>query len=350
MPVSVVVGGQYGSEGKGKIALELVRRDRSIRNVVRPGGTNSGHTAYCENGKRMIVRQLPAGAIDGNVRAILPPGSYIDVALLKRELQELKLPSSHLAIDPRAHVITVEHIEWERSSLLSQQIGSTTSGTGAAVLSRLARAAPAFPSATLASEIPELLPYLQDTTELLHSALSAGERVLIEGTQGFGLSPLHGNSWPQATGRDTTAAAFLSEAGISPLHVDEIVLVIRSFEIRVAGNSGPLANEITWDEISRLRGSVVQPEETSVTKRVRRVGHFDSEIVRKAILANSPTKIALNHVDYVDAAVTNMGVLTAKARTFVRSVEDAIGQEVGYVGTSPTMTIFAQEEAHGRAA
>lgn len=350
MPVSVVVGGQYGSEGKGKIALELVRRDSSIRNVVRPGGTNSGHTAYRENGKRLVVRQLPAAAIDRNVRVVLPAGSYIDIALLKRELNELQLPPSHLAIDPRAHVITGEHIQWEKSALLSQHIGSTASGTGAAVLSRLARTAPSFPGATLASQVPELLPYLQETSELLHIALSAGERVLIEGTQGFGLSPLHGNSWPKATGRDTTAAAFLSEAGISPLHVDEVVLVIRSYEIRVAGNSGPLASEITWEEIASLRGVYVQPEETSVTKRVRRVGHFDSEIVKRAILANSPTKIALNHVDYVDAGVIDKVVLTAKARAFVNSVEDAIGSKIDYVGTGPATTVFVRGEAHDRAA
>jgi adenylosuccinate synthase len=211
--------------------------------------------------------------------------------------------------------------------------------------------ATSFPPSVVASDVPELTPFIQDTSELLESVLAAGDRVLIEGTQGFGLSPLHGNSWPKATGRDTTAAAFLSEAGVSPLHVDDVVLVIRSFEIRVAGNSGPLAHETTWDELSRLRGAFIEPEETSVTRRVRRVGHFDPEIVRRAIVANAPTRIALNHLDYVDPQpATAAKALSAKARSFVDFVEDAIKREIDLVGTGPDSTIYTRERAHGRAA
>ena len=86
MPVSVVVGGQYGSEGKGKIALETVRRDTTTTLVVRPGGTNSGHTGFSRTGHRHILRQLPAAAIDGRVGVIIPAGSYVDPLLLLREI------------------------------------------------------------------------------------------------------------------------------------------------------------------------------------------------------------------------------------------------------------------------
>lgn len=344
MPVSVIVGGQYGSEGKGKVALELVRRDPNIRMVVRPGGTNSGHTAYTRDGRRVVLRQLPAAAIDCDVKVILPAGSYIDVELLKREVADIALPASMLIIDPRAHVIRREHVEWEREASLTHSIGSTGSGTGAAVISRLARMAPGVPSSTLASEIPELIPYIGDAAFYLAGALTAGERVLVEGTQGFGLSPLHGDAWPKATSRDTTAAAFLSECGLSPLDVDQVVLVLRCHPIRVAGDSGPLLGETDWGLIASQAGlSNDLREYTSVTRKVRRVGVFDEGLVRRAIAANSPTHIVLNHVDYVDAAVAGSANLTAKARAFIRNVEQSIGRSVSFFGTDGrTMHVSAQ--------
>ena len=90
---------------------------------------------------------------------------------------------------------------------------------------------------------------------LLRQHLDAGERLVLEGTQGFGLSLVHSSYYPFVTSRDTTAAAFVSEAGFSPLDVDEIVLVIRAFPIRVGGNSGPLPNEIDWHTLSTESGS-----------------------------------------------------------------------------------------------
>src|SRR5712672_1885487 len=81
MPVSVVVGGQFGSEGKGKVALEIVRRDRTVAAAIRVGGTNSGHTAVAADGQTYALRQLPAASVDRSVRVILPPGSYIDLEI-----------------------------------------------------------------------------------------------------------------------------------------------------------------------------------------------------------------------------------------------------------------------------
>jgi adenylosuccinate synthase len=195
---------------------------------------------------------------------------------------------------------------------------------------------PNVPPAILAAETAELLPYIRDTSLVMREALCAGERILIEGTQGFGLSPVHGDAWPKCTSRDTTAAAFLSEAGISPLLVDEIVLVIRCHPIRVAGDSGPLKGETSWAQISDEAGLEIAPELTSVTQKIRRVGVFDPSIVRRAIIANSPTKIVLNHLDYVDPLSRGAFHLTRKARDFVRSVEHEIGQLVDEVGTSET--------------
>lgn len=335
MPVSIVVGGQYGSEGKGKVALELVRRDPSIRAVVRPGGTNSGHTGYTKDGRRIILRQLPAAAIDGGVTVILPAGSYIDAGLLKREVEQLGLAPPQLIIDPRANIISQAHTDWESRAGLVQGVGSTGSGTGAAVLSRLMRGSGDLPQSVSAREVASLVPYLAETGPIMDGLLRQGFRILLEGTQGYGLSPLHGDAWPHCTSRDTTAAAFLSEAGLAPLTVDEVVLVIRCHPIRVAGNSGPLALETTWSEIGQAAGAPHDLSElTSVTQKVRRVGHFDATIVRKAIAANQPTKIVLNHLDYVDWRVREG--LTPKALGFIRSIEAEIDRVIDWVGVGPT--------------
>ena len=190
-----------------------------------------------------------------------------------------------------------------------------------------------------AEEVNELQPYLQDTGSALRRLLEDGKRVVIEGTQGFGLSLLQGGYWPKATSRDTTAAGFLAEAGLSPLDVDDITLVIRCHPIRVAGNSGPLSGETSWEQIAVEAGITDHIREfTTVTARLRRVGRFDPEIVRRAIQANHPSRIVLNHLDYVDPPVRD-GLLTSKARSFVEKVETEIGRQIHWLGTGRDQVI-----------
>lgn len=334
MPVSIVIGGQYGSEGKGKVALETVRRDALATLAVRPGGTNSGHTGFTMDGHRHILRQLPAAAIDGKVGIIIPAGSYVDPQLLLSEIAETGIDPSSVHVDPRAHVITNEHRKWEHDSSLTETIGSTGSGTGAAVLSRLARYAPGLPNGRPAGDDEILRRFLHDTVSIMRSALDRGERIVIEGTQGFGLSPIHGDVWPKATSRDTTAAAFLSEAGLAPHDVDDIVLVIRSHPIRVAGDSGTLLDETSWAEIARLSGGPwTQGELTSVTRRTRRVGGFNAEVVRRAIAINQPHRIVLNHLDQVDYTISNTEKMTERVQLFINNVEHQINRKINEIGT-----------------
>jgi adenylosuccinate synthase len=336
MPVSIVVGGQFGSEGKGKVALEIVRRDATVAAVVRVGGTNSGHTAIGRDAKTYVLRQLPAAAADRSVQVVLPPGSFIDLPILRRELKQLEIGPDRVAISPMARIISDQHKDWERASELGQAIGSTQSGTGAAVLAMTARGAGNLPlTSTQAEDVPELQPFLSDTTSLMRKLLNNGRRVLIEGTQGFGLSLLQGGYWPKATSRDTSAAGFTAEAGLSPRDVDDVTMVIRCHPIRVAGESGHLTGETTWERIAADAGLPAGHQEfTTVTGRVRRVGHFDAELVRRAIGTNHPDRIVLNHLDYVDWQVRS-GALTEKARSFVERVEDQIDHRVDWIGTSP---------------
>jgi adenylosuccinate synthase len=335
MAVSIVVGGQFGSEGKGKVAQHLTRARRAAA-VVRVGGTNSGHTSLGAGDELRVLRQLPTAALEPDVLCVLGAGSYIDVGLLLAEIADVGLPAERLAIDPNAMLITAADREAERQSGLVERIGSTCSGTGAAVARRIARGS----AEDLAQAAPELAPYLRPTRELMRDLVARGERVIVEGTQGFGLSLLHTPHFPKATSRDTTAAGALAEAGLSPLDVDEVVLVLRAFPIRVAGDSGPFgAPEIDWETVACEGGHEVPlAEHTSVTRRLRRIARFDPLLVRAAIAVNNPSLVVLNHVDYVDAEGRG-GWLTARGRSFVDEVSASIGRGVDYVGLGPDLLV-----------
>lgn len=339
MPVSVIVGGQFGSEGKGKVALRTAI-DRKARAVVRVGGTNSGHTAFDESGKRWALRQLPVSVLAPNAIAVLPPGALIDPAIFLEEVAQLELGPERVFVSPFASVITGEDKAAEQQAGLTKTIGSTGSGTGAALLRRIGR----MNDSVLARECVLLQPFLHETDVFLGKLLAERERVVIEGSQGFGLSLLHGGYYPKATSRDTTAAGFLSETGLSPFEVDDIALVIRSFPIRVAGDSGKLTGETSWSEIARNSGLPSDYHElTTATKKVRRVGRFDAELVRRAIAANKPNRIILNHFDYVDDRIRN-GEFSQAALDFIeKNVEAAIGQSVDQVGIGPNTLLDRNE-------
>ncbi|MHC1744967.1 MAG: adenylosuccinate synthetase [Syntrophobacteraceae bacterium] len=329
MPVSIVVGGQYGSEGKGKVAHYLAR-EMNASFVVRCGGPNSGHTVIDEQGSARIFRQLPTAAILPGVKLAICAGSYIDLDVLFSEIDETNLDTDRLIIDPNAVIITQDLKAREVKNGLMGRIGSTGSGTGAAVAARAIR----DPSLTFVKDMPELTPFKAKVSTLLRNALEQQKRIIIEGTQGFGLSPLHARDYPYATSRDTTAAAFLAEAGLSPVDVDDVVLTIRTFPIRVAGNSGPLADEIDWETIG-LEGGHPNPivEKTSVSKKIRRVARFSPEIVRQAIEVNRPSRIVLNHLDYLDCKYNCEQV--DKVVKFVKSVESSIGAHIDFLGFGP---------------
>jgi len=331
MPISVVVGGQFGSEGKGKVALAIARETRA-RIVVRVGGTNSGHTAVDDAGKTWALRQLPVSVLAPTATAVLPPGAIIDPEIFHREISELKIARRRVIVSPWATVISKVDKEAERADGLVDRIGSTGSGTGAALVRRIQRQDGKH---TLAKDCRSLREYLADTASVMREALNRNDRVVIEGSQGFGLSVLHGGYYPKATSRDTTAATFLGESGLSPRDVDDVALVLRCHPIRVAGKSGPLKGETSWAEIAKKAGLPADYVElTTATKRVRRVGTFDAELVKRAIDANSPSRIVLNHFDYVDAGVREHS-FNDRSREFLAMVEDSIGHRIDWIGISP---------------
>ena len=336
MPVSIVVGGQFGSEGKGKTALEIVRRSELPVIVIRVGGPNSGHTAYDRSGKKHVLRQLPAACIDQDVEVVLPAASFIDVDVLEAEIAELGYPKERIHIARDARIVREEHREWEKNGNLTTSIGSTGSGVGAAVMAAVARGAENFGlPAPRASDERRLAKYVNnDVNERVRCHLDEGKRVVIEGTQGFGLSLYEGGYWPQVTSRCTTAAGALSESGLSPVDVDDITMVIRSYPIRVAGKSGPLKGETTWEVVSKAaEGRQAVVEYTSVTGRARRVGTFDAELVRRALVFNAPTRLVLNHMDYLGSE-EELVDSTSGVRRFLDAVEAKIKRRVDWLGFS----------------
>jgi adenylosuccinate synthase len=333
MPITIVVGGQFGSEGKGKVCAYLALHD-SPSIMVRCGGPNSGHTVYI-HGKKIVMKQLPVGAIMTHCRLLVPAGGCIRVEILKEEIRKYAIDSSRIGIDPNAVVIQDTHIANESYAKLGMRIGSTLSGTGGAVVARAGRSE----GVSLAKDSDDLRDFLTDVADEVSRAHRSGKNVLIEGTQGFGLSIYHTQHYPYATSRDTTAAGFASEVGISPRDVDRIVMVIRSFPIRVGGNSGPLKHEITWQDV---RNCASAPDEileyTSVTQGLRRVGEFDPDIVKRAIMVNKPSDIILNHLDYVDWTVRGLRTsvnLSPRVLSYVSDIEEKIAQRITCVGTGP---------------
>jgi adenylosuccinate synthase len=340
MPVTVVVGGQYGSEGKGKVAHYLAQ-EMNASVAIRCGGPNSGHTVIDPKGKAIILQQLPTASILPDITSVLCAGSYIDLDILLSEIEIAGVDSSRLLIDPNAVMITADYKEREKKGELTKSIGSTASGTGEAVVQRIRRQR----DIVFANDVKELSGYIRDTKSFMRDQLDKNERIILEGTQGYGLSLLHSEHYPYITSRDTTAAAFISEAGLSPLDVDDVVLTIRAFPIRVGGNSGPLPHEIDWKTItSESQSRVPLIEHTSVTQKIRRVARFDPVIVKQAIQANQPTRIVLNHMDYIDATCSGISRLTSEAFKFVRRVEETIDNQVDYFGFGPSSFLMSPRE------
>ncbi len=333
MPLTVIVGGQYGSEGKGKVTSYLALRD-NVDIVVRCGGPNSGHTVDF-GGQRHELRSLPAGFLNQRTRLLLAAGSLINPEILLTEIKMVGIDVRRVGIDRHAGIISSHDGQEEAKLHLRDRLGSTLSGTGVVVANRALRKS----EFKLAKDVPELQRYLTDVSAEVNTVLDKGGNVIIEGTQGYGLSVYHSPHYPYATSRDTTAGGFLSEVGVSPRLVTDIIMAVRTYPIRVAGNSGPLPNEITWEDVRERSGYPTDIREfTTTTKKLRRVGLFDLALVQKAAIVNRPTQIALHGADYlsyVNKSVHSYQKLDGATIAFIEELEETIHVPVTTIGTGP---------------
>src|SRR2546427_1253040 len=138
MSLWVVVGGQFGSEGKGKVSAFITRQE-SIDVCVRCGGPNSGHSFVDEKGRTIVLRQLPTGYVSSRTRLFIPAGALIDPGVLYNEIQALGIPRDRIGIDPGCFIIEEKDREAERDLRLRERISSTLSGVGSAVSRRVLR-------------------------------------------------------------------------------------------------------------------------------------------------------------------------------------------------------------------
>lgn len=340
--VDVIVGGQYGSEGKGQIAAYLAK-DYDV--LLRVGGPNAGHTV---SGREEVFtyHQLPSGAKDTDALLLLGPGMTIDVEGLLREVADCKVTPERLFIDPLAIIIEPE--DKIRETGLRAAISSTASGSGSAASRRIMGRGD--PTVRLARDVAVLRPYVGDsppyrgrTLTQLELAYSKGYSILFEGTQGSGLSIFHG-PYPHVTSRDTNVSGCLAEAGISPSRVRKILMVVRPTPIRVANpeggsvTSGALKHEVDFRAVAKKASldadDVLKHEKTSTTKRDRRVGWFEWEQFRQACALNVPTDIVLTFADYLDSR-------NGQARRFEQLAKDTIKfiEELEHVAGAPVTLV-----------
>jgi adenylosuccinate synthase len=336
--VDVLVGGEYGSEGKGHIASHLAREYDLL---VRVGGPNAGHKVF-EDPEPYTHHLLPSGTRCSNARLLIGPGAVLSVAGLLKEVAECGVSSQRLSIDPQAMIIEDVDRERERESLV-RSIGSTGQGVGAATARKIMRGAHK-PPVRLARDIKDFKPFLRETRDVLDRAFQAAERIFLEGTQGTGLS-LHHGYYPHVTSRDTTVAGCLAEAGISPGRVRKTIVVCRSYPIRVQDpspteTSGPMSQNLTWKEISRRSGiaeaELRRVERTSTTDRKRRVGEFDWNLLRRAVSLNAPTDIALTFADYIrieNRDARRFEQLTLDTIRFIEEIERVASAPVSLIST-----------------
>jgi len=326
--MTIVVGGQYGGEGKGKVCAYLAAT-RRYGAVCRLGGPNSSHTV-CRAGRLYRLRQLPVACIVRHPkRVFLGAGALIHVPTLLEELAITSLDPRSLLIDRQAGVISGRHVGRQQRDVRYQRIGSTLTGTGYASADRCLR------RLRLARETPALRSFLGDVSCELAALLAAGEDVLVEGRQGFRLSNFHGD-YPYCTSQDTTASAALAELGVGPRVGLQIILVVKVFPTRNHG--GVLPGEMAMADADRLGIVEYGGGSFGVGDRRRRVGRSDLRELQHAVWANTPTEIALTGVDYLD--VTTRGArdqegLPSIVLEYIQQMEHVLGVPVRFVSTGP---------------
>jgi len=338
--ILTLTGGQYGSEGKGVIASKIAP---STDLAVRTGGPNAGHSLIHE-GRVWKMRSIPCAWTNPRCLLVIGAGAVIDPELLIHEVRELEAAGyavrNRLIVDRAATPIlpidrTAEGHNSEHPDLLRTRIGSTAEGVGAARLRRIWRDPNNWVSAEEALDGSGIS--VAETAPVVNMYTLGGRRVMLEGTQGFGLSLSFGH-WPYVTSANCHAAQLVADAGIGLVVGVPIqnLTVFRAYPIRVGGNSGPLASELTWEQMRERTGKPDLIEHTTVTGKVRRIGEFDWELAARAVLINQPSMLALTFADYIDPAVegvTRWDQLTAPVRVFIDQMEQTLGVPVAYVGT-----------------
>ncbi len=283
-----VVDGQYGSTGKGLVAGMLAELFHDmVDRVTTNAGPNSGHTSYFGD-EKIVLQQLPTfSVVARKMKSYIPTyingGAVIDVDILNREATEYNLSPM---IHPAAAVIDDADGDGEKAGL-TEKIGSTGKGVGAALSRKVARSGHSVAQGSMRLR--------EQMCELGQMPNIASDVVFCEVSQGYSLG-INAGFYPYCTSRDCTVAQALNDAQMHPSDYRDSIMVVRTYPIRVAGNSGPHYHdqeEITWADLGQT------PEITTVTKKVRRIFTWSNQQFRDAVRANRPGIIFINFMNYL---------------------------------------------------
>ena len=337
MPATVVVGSQWGDEGKGKLT-DLLAKDMSL--VVRyQGGHNAGHTIVVD-GETFGLQLIPSGVLYEHTVPVIGNGVVVEPNVLLKEcamLQARGVDTSRLVVSGNAHLVMPYHIEIDRVTeryLGKNKLGTTKRGIGPAyadkaariglrvqdlldpkifrqkldvvlreknailakVYNRLPLDADKIASQYLGEVAPAIAPMIGDTVQLVHDALDAGEQVMLEGAQATFLDVDHG-TYPFVTSSNPTAGGACVGTGIGPRDIDRVIGIAKAYVTRVG--SGPFPTEVGGEvaEILVTRGH----EFGTNTGRQRRPGWLDLVMLRQAVRVNSVSEIAITKLDVLSA-------------------------------------------------
>ena len=362
MSVKIVVGAQWGDEGKGKI-VDLLSDSMDI--VARyQGGANAGHTIVIE-GKKFVLHLIPSGILQSDVKCVIGNGVVIDPVALMEEIAMLESfgisMQDRLFISHKAHLIMPYHkmLDKARESQASAAIGTTGRGIGPAYIDKFSRSGirivdlldrTVFEEKLRAnieekntvlkkiydqeeldinSIIGEYLdfdikidPYIKDTTLFLNQAIAEGKSVLMEGAQGALLDVDHG-TYPFVTSSNPTSGGACTGLGVPPTKIDSVIGVVKAYTTRV-GN-GPFPTELHDEMGENLRK--VGAEFGATTGRPRRCGWLDGVALQYSVMINGIDTIALTKLDVLDG-IASIGICTGyevdgkMLRSFPANVED----------------------------
>ncbi len=329
----VVVGAQWGDEGKGKI-VDVLAEGADL--VVRyQGGANAGHTVVKDE-EEFVLHQIPSGILHPGTRCVIGNGVVLDPETLLSEMDDLErrgvTVAGRLIVSSRAHLVLPYHKLLDQAAEQEQRIGTTGRGIGPAYedkygrrgirvadlrdlprtlerigekVERANRLLELMGSSLRASVkehgdllrrlAPRLLPMAADTSKITYDALREGRKVLLEGAQGALLDVDHG-TYPFVTSSNTTAGGAAVGAGIGPTAIDAVLGVVKAYTTRV-GN-GPLPTEADPEAAARLRQ--LGEEYGATTGRPRRCGWFDAVVVRYAARVSGLTDLAVTKLDVLD--------------------------------------------------
>lgn len=335
MPVTAIVGANWGDEGKGK-TVDYFAQHADV--VVRfQGGSNAGHTIINEHGK-FVLHLLPSGVFYPNVVNVLGPGVAVNISILLQEIERLVergLPVPKLRVSDRAQVILPYHNlldQYEEERLAGRQYGSTKQGIAPFYADKVQKlgvqVADLYDEERLRQRVStsleiknvllehlyhkppldaeeivdkllhdaeQLRPYVADTTSELHEAWRAGKRILLEGQLGALRDPDHG-IYPYPTSSSTLAGFGAVGAGLPPYAIQEVIAVTKAYSSCVG--AGPFVTELFGDageELRRRGGS--DGEYGATTGRPRRVGWFDAVATRYGCRVQGATQVALGLID-----------------------------------------------------